>query len=281
MVMHGRDEHYDDNDYYELLQVSPNATTEVIEVAYRRLARIHHPDIGGDPEVMKRINEAYRILSNPELRMEYDVVRSSHQFSTAGSEDYYQDSGKYQGSTLDASVSQIRPWIRYFARSFDFCLGALGALVVFIAILLLFPSSWYWFSAYGFFEEYSYTSAVVTFVFAILAEAVLLSTWGTTPGKWLLRVNVRSFEGNKLSFSEAMSRSFWAYLKGTAFGIPLVSFVTLIVAYSTLNKQGKTSWDTAGGFTVTHDRIGILRGVVAAIVILSTIMLFAYLSSGY
>lgn len=63
-------------DYYEILQVSPNADTEVIQVAYRRLAKKWHPDHNpGDPvaaERMREINEAFRFLSNPSFRRVYD-----------------------------------------------------------------------------------------------------------------------------------------------------------------------------------------------------------------
>ncbi|MEW6182970.1 MAG: DnaJ domain-containing protein [Bacillota bacterium] len=60
-------------DYYEILQVSPNASREVIEAAYKRLARIYHPDLGGDSEKMKLINEAYDILGDPQNRAAYDL----------------------------------------------------------------------------------------------------------------------------------------------------------------------------------------------------------------
>lgn len=67
-------------DYYEVLQVSPNADSEVIQAAYRRLAMKWHPDRNpGDPfaaSQMKLLNEAYEVLSDPTLRREYDSSRS-------------------------------------------------------------------------------------------------------------------------------------------------------------------------------------------------------------
>lgn len=67
-------------DYYEILQVSPNASPEVISAAYRRLARVYHPDTSNQPnsvEQMKKINHAYEILSDSVKRREYDRWRSS------------------------------------------------------------------------------------------------------------------------------------------------------------------------------------------------------------
>lgn len=50
-------------DYYKVLGVSPGAPTEVIRAAYRALMKKHHPDVGGDPERAKEIEEAYRNLA--------------------------------------------------------------------------------------------------------------------------------------------------------------------------------------------------------------------------
>lgn len=62
-------------DYYEILQVSPNAEESVIKAAYRRLALTYHPDTSKNPVAsakMTDINEAYGILSNPVKRAAYD-----------------------------------------------------------------------------------------------------------------------------------------------------------------------------------------------------------------
>jgi DnaJ family protein A protein 2 len=58
--------------HYTLLGVHRRASTPAIKHAYRELARIHHPDKGGDPEVFKCLNEAYATLSDPERRKLYD-----------------------------------------------------------------------------------------------------------------------------------------------------------------------------------------------------------------
>jgi curved DNA-binding protein len=65
-------------DYYKTLGVSRNATDEEIKKAYRKLARKHHPDAGGDEAKFKEINEAYEVLSDKKKRQVYD------QFGSAG-----------------------------------------------------------------------------------------------------------------------------------------------------------------------------------------------------
>jgi hypothetical protein len=77
-------------DYYEVLQVSPNAEVEIIQAAYKRLAFKCHPDRRpGDPsasEQMKLVNDAYEILSNPHKRREYDLRRRQSATSGAAAE---------------------------------------------------------------------------------------------------------------------------------------------------------------------------------------------------
>jgi curved DNA-binding protein CbpA len=59
-------------DHYSVLQVHRGAEPEVIRAAYRALARKHHPDFGGEQVRMVAINEAWRILSDVDLRQAYD-----------------------------------------------------------------------------------------------------------------------------------------------------------------------------------------------------------------
>ena len=59
-------------DYYEILGVKKDATTDEIKKAFRKLARKHHPDAGGSEERFKDINEAYEALSDSEKRKQYD-----------------------------------------------------------------------------------------------------------------------------------------------------------------------------------------------------------------
>lgn len=67
-----------DKNYYEILEVDRNASPEIIEKAYKTLAKKYHPDLQDDihkkeaEETFKIINEAYQTLSDPEQRSLYD-----------------------------------------------------------------------------------------------------------------------------------------------------------------------------------------------------------------
>lgn len=62
-------------DYYELLQVSPNADAETIERVFRHLAKRYHPDNPqtGDSDHFRALLEAHRTLTDAESRAHYDA----------------------------------------------------------------------------------------------------------------------------------------------------------------------------------------------------------------
>ena len=59
-------------DHYSTLGVSKTATPDEIKKAYRKQASQHHPDKGGDTAKFQTIEEAYRVLSDPHQRQQYD-----------------------------------------------------------------------------------------------------------------------------------------------------------------------------------------------------------------
>jgi curved DNA-binding protein len=58
--------------HYETLGVAQNATPEELKSAFRKLAKQHHPDVGGDAAKFQAINEAYNTLSDQNSRAHYD-----------------------------------------------------------------------------------------------------------------------------------------------------------------------------------------------------------------
>jgi hypothetical protein len=65
----------DELDCYEVMQLSPNADADTVQRVYRILAQRYHPDSieTGNKEIFLKLCEAHRILSDPQLRAQYDA----------------------------------------------------------------------------------------------------------------------------------------------------------------------------------------------------------------
>ena len=76
-----------DKDYYAILGVEKDASTEEIRKAFQQKARKLHPDVNKAPDAeerFKEVSEAYAVLSDPDKRKRYDAMRSGNPFAGAG-----------------------------------------------------------------------------------------------------------------------------------------------------------------------------------------------------
>lgn len=164
----------------------------------------------------------------------------------------------------DVKITSVRPWVRYWARYLDLLIAAI-TLGLFLGIFM--PS------------VLDSTSEIFLTIIIVLiwvfVEPILLSNWGTTPGKWLLRIQLKDEKGGKPEFTKALNRSFAVWFRGLGLGIPIISLFTLVAAYNRLTKQGVTSWDEGGEFSITHKRIGPFR-IIVAILIFTAFALLIY-----
>ncbi|MCW1924020.1 RDD family protein [Luteolibacter arcticus] len=154
---------------------------------------------------------------------------------------------------------QIRPWVRYWARIFDFLtfcvIFIIGAAIVAPELI-----------------EMNDTLSTVILIFAYaFYEPLLLTIFGATPFKALLKVRVRNKDGSKLSYVQGFRRTLSVWIAGQGLGIPIIALVTNIYSYSRLTGQGITSWDQSGNFTVSHQPVEwwrwlLLLGFVAGFI---------------
>lgn len=96
---------------YERLEVSEKASKEVIDKAYRVLAKRYHPDLQKQEEKqeaekkMKQINEAYDILSNEQTRKEYDAKLAKERERVIEEQRLEQNQVQYK----DTNITQVEP----------------------------------------------------------------------------------------------------------------------------------------------------------------------------
>lgn len=111
----------DKNNYYKILGVSRSAKATEIKQAYIRAALGNHPDLYPNDEKkqedMKKINEAYSVLGNPERRAEYD--RDARSF-----EDFM--SNPYDKSYACMFLTWAECWFNYTIEVNKFCLSMIS-----------------------------------------------------------------------------------------------------------------------------------------------------------
>jgi curved DNA-binding protein CbpA len=95
-----------------VLDVAPDASEEDIRRQYKRLAKTFHPDLNAQPEAtvrMKSLNEAYRVLGDPDRRAAYDSLAGLLRWD-AGKPDAHRQTGgarsldRFEGD-LDTEMS--------------------------------------------------------------------------------------------------------------------------------------------------------------------------------
>ncbi|MCB1080632.1 MAG: RDD family protein [Chlamydiia bacterium] len=163
----------------------------------------------------------------------------------------------------DPDYVRGRPWVRFWARMIDYSLFALilGFIVGYFRINV------------GFIEPIFGMTLIFVWVFV---ETCLIATWGTTPGKWLLRTYVRDRNHRRLSFSEALNRSFSVWWIGMGAGIPIISLITMIVAAVKLSNTGITSWDRRSEYRIFHNKVGVTRTLVVILYFLCYFWLISW-----
>lgn len=105
-----------EKDYYAVLGVLPTAEVVVIRAAYKALAQRYHPDrnIGTADEAhrkMAEINEAFQVLSSPEIRQKYDEIRGAKAHDASS---FFDDSSVSNNSINDPLAKNWETAIEFY-----------------------------------------------------------------------------------------------------------------------------------------------------------------------
>jgi curved DNA-binding protein CbpA len=113
------------HDYYEALQLSPNADAETISRVYRILAKRYHPDNteSGNAEKFATIADAYKVLSDPEKRLAYDV---RYEADRASMMKIFDDASSSDSFATDERLFDGILSLLYMSRRRDVLRGGLG-----------------------------------------------------------------------------------------------------------------------------------------------------------
>ncbi len=153
------------------------------------------------------------------------------------------------------------PWRRFFARLLDDYFY--GSLWVIFGLLVIHKSP-----ATDAGTAWTFAGGIVSVVMMVLIEPLFLSTWGTTPGKWLLGLSVRNNTGQKLSYGEGLYRTVQALWYGFGFWIPIYDLIRGYKCYYDC-KEGKTlEWEWDSELHLKDEKVWRIAAVTAAAILL-------------
>ncbi len=227
--------------YYEILEVDPQASPEVLRQAYEDLLEAWDPEgFSKNPDLKRRaekkieeIREAYRqivILSSRNEKTDANATGTKEKIVRAR-----------QKSRHD--YLPIHPWMRFSARFFDYLFFTLVLHITgffHIPVLDYVPSF--------------FLPVILTFIWVFL-ESLLIHLFGTTPGKWMLTIELIDKSLKRPGYWNALLRSLSVWCNGLGTGFFLIAPVTLVVSYVRLRRQRVAPWDRMGKFRMIHGKM--------------------------
>ena len=152
----------------------------------------------------------------------------------------------------------VSPWARWAARTLDFSIGAILAVIVLLVVGIDLDNM----SGLG--------VAILAIPGGLALDALIYYFFGWTLGKWLFAVKVRRQDGCRLTYAEYFKRNLWVFVKGFGLGIPIVTLVMHVVQYNRLRAGKSASYDEGKDIKIVrvkHDVIRTVVGIVALIII--------------
>ncbi len=127
------------------------------------------------------------------------------------------------------------PWRRYFARGLDASLYGLFLVALMALVFRVDLTQWGGFA--GLFI------LIFSTLLMLFVEPLLLSRFGSTPGKWIFGLTLRLKNGKKLDYGEALSRTWGIIFRGYGFQLPIFDLVRLVISYQRCTDGEALPWD--------------------------------------
>lgn len=186
--------------------------------------------------------------------------------------------GKKENQKLIPVATEVRPLVRFWARSFDY-------LIVVLIVM--------WFSDVEFSFKFTLkdlsemldgqpqSAEMLRYSLALwhVIEGVMIALVGTTPGKALFGIRIVTRSGSMPPILKGIIRSFLVYILGVAlFYFYLLSILAMTFAFFRLMAKGSTLWDSTLQLEVKHPPLTWIR-IILAIGAFITLMLMQNLNS--
>lgn len=162
--------------------------------------------------------------------------------------------------------NEVKPWSRWFARVFDY--QVVGFILVFI-IALIAPEVLS--------IKFIFLNMLLTFIY-VFVESAFLVIWGTTPGKFLLNIQLVPSKQRKITFDIAFKRSFMVWLQGVGLGFPLATLILSFVWLGKLKSDKITSWDKSTHINVIHNKNSPVKLAIFVLILIGFFILNVYLT---
>lgn len=144
--------------------------------------------------------------------------------------------------------------LRYFARGLDLCiyncivycpflLGGVNITNLGAGSIILFT--------------------VMAAALMLVCEPLMLSTWGTTPGKWIAGLYIRDHRGRKLCYMDALSRTWGVLLWGYGLFIPVFNIVRLIISAVVCSNEEELRWEDCNTLSQKDEKLWRIAPLIA------------------
>ncbi|MAT38872.1 MAG: hypothetical protein CL946_04635 [Ectothiorhodospiraceae bacterium] len=160
---------------------------------------------------------------------------------------------KVAGAAVPGNARPLRALMRFGARAIDTYIFLMVAIFVLAFIMGFMAGDNPLFATRSPVTQLgSFLLFPVLLCAYALVEAVFISTWGRTLGKFIFGMKVTDANGNLLSTGDALGRSLNVWIKGLGCGVLFIPLITFIYSFVSFQNHGSTSWDRDGGFIVEY-----------------------------